>query len=725
MANFLLEFFSSPKIVFIISIFVFIFSLGFSSSNMDPSTLISAILQSLASLLAIITAFTLIAVQLSSQTYSPRLLKMFVDHKNNQLFWILIGIYLISMIYCLFLLINLDSKNPPTNLQLLFANLGLLLAFWCYILIPTYILDTIDRLKPESIMRDLNKLIDKDLIAEIFKRSQNEFVPEDCSDMRHLRPDKDPLIALVDIIIGAIKESHTNTAETGLRFLCNSFKKLIDDDSINKKNGKKVYQYLLEHLERVKFVSVKNEDSKTLDLLIRIINKIGYYISEKDPECNLFSLIFLGDMSLDILEIRFESEALHIIATYERLIDNYLNNIGKNDKIIWDKYFYIALRDLKYIWVNSTEKRIINIMNNSEIVVTRTYRNVIDKGFLEFLNNEIFFLMNFGIMSIDETPETLDSILMTLHDLYNSLFKNYMLISEPNRKLSLANSLILNIIEALKNIGQESIYKNKYDIKIGPYFPLEEIVDLRESTISKIINIHKDIAISYLTGEICGQEDKNEMEQYQEIIKRVINYIGVFSLQLAQNKSFSVSSTIDASSEILEKSLTQTKINRLSIASEIIDLLDKLSISLIENQFADKIPECTLIFKKIIHWADEYEISQIRESAIKELGKIGLEMVNYGKLIAELRRTVQILEEITFENINKNSERFTRLSLIQIQDIVEKMYQMRVNESEIQCVSNSIDLIKKSLAKSEMEGLIPEIGNWEKMIHNKYIYRRT
>lgn len=691
---------------------------------MDPSTLISAILQSLASLLAIITAFTLIAVQLSSQTYSPRILKMFITYKNNKLFWILIGIYLFSMIYCLFLLINLDSINPPTSLQLLCVNLGLLLAFWCYVLIPPYIQDTIDRLKPERIMKDLNKLINKDLIDEIFKRSKNDFNHDNCTDARQLPSENDPLIALVDIIIGAIKEGHTNTAETGLEYLCKSFKKLIDNNSINDENGQQVYQYLIEHLERVKFAAVKNQDSKTINLLIRIINKIGYSVSEKDPNCHTISLRFLRDMTSDIMEIGFELEVLNIISSYNSLINNYLDNIGKNDNIPWDIYFNIAIWDFHYLWVNSTEINAINIINNSEILIIEIYRKIIDNGFLELLNDEIFFLMNFGIISIDETPKTLDFILMILNDLYNNLFKNYILILVSNTKLSLANNLIINIVESLKNIGEESIYKNKYDFKIGSYFPLEEIVDLRESLISRIINIQRDIAISYLTGEIYDQEDKNETEKFQEIVKRVINYIGVFSLQLAQNRSYSVSSTIDASNNILINSSKQPKVISRLIASDIIDFLDKLTISLIENRFVDKITECILNFKKIVQWADENEISEIKEIAIKTLGKNGLKMVSYDMLQDELKRTVKILEDITLENINLNSDRFTQLSLLQIQNIIEKMYQMGINESEILYIYNSIELVKEKLSTSDMEGLIPKIGNWEDMINNKYGYKR-
>ncbi|MBI5679701.1 MAG: DUF2254 domain-containing protein [Methanobacterium sp.] len=707
-----------PKGIFLISIIVLILVFLLFSTNLDPLNLYSTILQSLAALLAIITAFTLIAVQLSSQTYSPRILKMFISLKNKT-FWRLITLYLFSMFYCLILLI-IQPKDAILELKdIIFVNIGFLLAFWCYMAIPYYIVATIDRLKPEEVIKDLNTEINPSLIKKISEYGNNKFIPQNFTDIDHIPPEDDPLIPLIDIIIGAIKEGHMHTAENGLRDLGNSFYKLINEGVITENNGKYTYKYLLEHLERVKVTAIKNNDSKTVRLLIQIIDKIGSSISKKVPECHTFSLEFLGEISSDIIGIGFENEALYLIKIYESLIIKYLNKINVKDRAPWHLYIYMVITDLNSIWISSTEKNEINIKKTLEFTLTNIFEKMIKTKFIEPLDNEIFFIMDFGIQSLEINPNMLDIIFKKLKYIYILLFTNYILKYDSDNNLAHSNALIINIVESLKNIGQESLDKNKQDLQIGPYIPIEEIIVLKNSIITKVIIILKDIALSYLNEDIYTKTAVKYHGKYQEIIMRIINYISVFSFELIDKKSNSVSDAMELLYSFIEPLSSNNKLKKLEIASEILETFNEMCFRLINNKSINKISECAEYLKKISQWADKHQMPIIKMNAIRYLGIIGLNLVKSEIFINDLRKVIIHLEEITFENIGNNSTKCVELSLNLLKKIGNEMVKEKVNKSELRSFHEFYITIQQELKKAKMHQLLEDYRKWVELLNKK------
>jgi len=81
--------------------------------------MISALIQSEAAILAIVITLSLVAVQQASSSYSPRVIEIFKDIQKNMDFYILIGIYLVAMIYGNWVLkqINSDSFGNLANFE--------------------------------------------------------------------------------------------------------------------------------------------------------------------------------------------------------------------------------------------------------------------------------------------------------------------------------------------------------------------------------------------------------------------------------------------------------------------------------------------------------------------------------------------------------------------------------------------------------------------------------
>jgi len=97
--------------VFVLLIIVVVLSYLPSPKTIDIENsryLESALIQSLAAIFAIVVTVTLIAIQLASHNYSPRVAKLFI---YDNWFWGLFLIFLFSITFISFFLLNLDKNE--------------------------------------------------------------------------------------------------------------------------------------------------------------------------------------------------------------------------------------------------------------------------------------------------------------------------------------------------------------------------------------------------------------------------------------------------------------------------------------------------------------------------------------------------------------------------------------------------------------------------------------
>jgi len=136
--------------------------------------LFSTTAQTLGALFGIVFSLTLVAIQLASQTYSPRLTTIFLRKKTTILF---IGFYLSAIFYNIILL----NAIPETNKFHLFEIFGFSFDFRWFILgsivlsiisafvMVFYIVDILKLLKPENIIKKLIKDIETEKVDNDFK----------------------------------------------------------------------------------------------------------------------------------------------------------------------------------------------------------------------------------------------------------------------------------------------------------------------------------------------------------------------------------------------------------------------------------------------------------------------------------------------------------------------------------------------------------------------------
>lgn len=283
------------------------------------------IFQGLASILAIVVALTLVSVQIFSQNYSTRVLKIFFGIKNFAL-WFLMLMYLFAIIFSLLAPFYVEYNS---NYLIIFFNFSIWLTVASLLVLVPYLLYTTRILQPEEVLKKISTEINEDLISKVTKCKETHYVAANFTDLRKLPSKDDPLIPFIEIIVGAIKNNHAETADEGLVLLGNIFL-YFETKVINKKNGKFVLDYFLDHLEVIRDVAIDYEDSKSLHTLHYIVFRIGFSISQK---INNFTFLarFYEDMPESCSFAGFKIIRVHLISDFQRLLQELIERVNNKE----------------------------------------------------------------------------------------------------------------------------------------------------------------------------------------------------------------------------------------------------------------------------------------------------------------------------------------------------------------------------------------------------------
>ncbi|WP_406670796.1 DUF2254 family protein [Methanolobus sp. ZRKC4] len=203
---FYLSIFASIALVFtfIFGIFEFIFpDFTFPNNNINFDNeryLLSALVQSLAAVIALVITLSLVAVQLAAQSYSARVIDVY---KRKPDMWILLSIYIITIFYGLGLIkiIGLGVLSNYTEGAIFTAYF---MGFFAFICLVPYMLKTLDLLKPSTVI--------KLLAADITKNKILKSLEEDGKI-----EENDPIQPIVDIINSSLEKKDNETVRNGLK----------------------------------------------------------------------------------------------------------------------------------------------------------------------------------------------------------------------------------------------------------------------------------------------------------------------------------------------------------------------------------------------------------------------------------------------------------------------------------------------------------------------------
>ncbi len=272
---------------FLLLLVIFVGAILFAKFNLfhtdadSARYMLSALVQSQAAIVAIVISLTLIAVQLTASAYSPRVVDIF---KKNPDMWILLGCYGFSMFYGLFLLKLVEGAEGELVSQSAIWSLGWIsisfescvsLAYWLgafmFVALFLYMINIIDLLRPENII--------KRLAIEITKENVSKFIEsvEENEKDRKKPVEKDPILPIIVIIHGAVMKYDLETVRVGLKAVTDQMIEIIDSDS-----QKEIITCFCNHFRRVRILTVDKMDEEATGEVIKSLETFGRSTAKKN-----------------------------------------------------------------------------------------------------------------------------------------------------------------------------------------------------------------------------------------------------------------------------------------------------------------------------------------------------------------------------------------------------------------------------------------------------------
>jgi len=253
----------------LISVFFLVFVLGFLSQFAIEGTLfggsidsarylLSALAQTQGAIIAIVISLTIVAVQVSSQAYSLRITDILLRY---QFFWFMLFLYGLSIIYDVTLLnrinqSNIGSLGTEVNVTVFIAAIAL----WA--LFP-YSKKTIERLRPQTIMRTLGKHILFDCRGTF-----------DTNRIEAIFP-------LFDATKKAIRGDDIATARDGMREIERVCCEILAE-GLNEQDEKSAMDYFCQQYQRTAKIAFAQDDTDSVLEVSRSLELIADNILQKE-----------------------------------------------------------------------------------------------------------------------------------------------------------------------------------------------------------------------------------------------------------------------------------------------------------------------------------------------------------------------------------------------------------------------------------------------------------
>ncbi|WP_457554541.1 DUF2254 family protein [Candidatus Pyrohabitans sp.] len=257
--------------VFILAIMLISFVLAFAyvynpSSNQNIENaryLLSAIIQGLAAIFAIVITITFVSVQLASQNYSPRVVRIFT-HSNS--FWYLLLLFTLTIFSASYLLTYLNAE-----IAFLSSLSVITLTASCFLVLGEYIRSVPKILSLEFLLKKSFKNINEKFFKTIAKRSEQK---ED-EILLNISESEDPFLLYFDITINAIERKNLAILRSANIILRNDIEQKILNNVINKDNEKVVAKYYMNHIGKILELELDAKDDNAIRYTYETIEYIG------------------------------------------------------------------------------------------------------------------------------------------------------------------------------------------------------------------------------------------------------------------------------------------------------------------------------------------------------------------------------------------------------------------------------------------------------------------
>jgi Predicted membrane protein len=248
---------------------------------------LSSLVQGEAAIVAIVITLTLVAVQQTSSSYSTRLIDV-IKYRNPD-FWILLAVYMGSIIYEFSILISLNGDIILKG-HIFFAYVSGL--FSLIALLP-YMLNTIDLLKPSKMAEFLSEKVTKDAILSVkptyftsyLTLYDHEFIDNDIRFKNY----EDPVLPLVDLINSSLMKYDYDTSKHCLLIIIKSSLNIIENNNVENEDFKKICTFFTKHFFSIGKLAIYKDDKTCADLVMHWFYTIAVILFKKQEDHHICS----------------------------------------------------------------------------------------------------------------------------------------------------------------------------------------------------------------------------------------------------------------------------------------------------------------------------------------------------------------------------------------------------------------------------------------------------
>jgi len=278
------SFYSSFIIAAFLCAFVFATYLNPNHTNEESARLLlSALIQSEATIIALVITLTLIAVQLTSSSYTPRVANIFA---NSPHMYLLLGIYIISIAYSAILLQLVSGIDGivPAHMEFWISGAYWLTIFLGFALIP-YIFYIIESFSPETFIKRMSIYLTKETILQ---RERNDF-----------------LDLIFDVTHNSIMKYDTATIRYGLNLVTMQINNQVSEKNTLGENSEIAKAYCA-HLERCARQAIDLHDEEMLSIILDQFESIGTHCARNkfdNPTLQIITIISEVEKLIDVKDI--------------------------------------------------------------------------------------------------------------------------------------------------------------------------------------------------------------------------------------------------------------------------------------------------------------------------------------------------------------------------------------------------------------------------------------
>ncbi|UUX92490.1 DUF2254 domain-containing protein [Methanoplanus endosymbiosus] len=450
-------------------------------TTLDDDTtryLLSAFIQSLAAVIAIVVSLTLVAIQFTASEYSSRVIEVF---KKNHAMWAIIAGYISGISLFAFILMSISDSEVVYGIK----SYAVFYSFFLFIallvtLIP-HIRITLNSMNAEKVIDNLfDDLTSEKLIS--------------------LQPKDDPFHDLFVIINSSAIKGDMVTFSYGLKRIREKFIEIVNS-SEQELNSNSICSGFYDNVKRTSLILFEKREEKFLFEIIINMNNIVRRI-----DCNNI--------------LKFKEDTLNLDESIEINIHNIIAFLGNNaiDHEFESIYSYSInlisgrIAHCLGLYYYKHDDDYIFIMKSKLLSLNKMAYKFMKSGNSQSYDEIVSEIKNINQSFIDNSKEVPNEIINLLVDKWNDLVYRYMKSPECQKgqyylepiwelvsysKISHLNKEeIENILEILKDIGRDAY--RKYNLPEITILIKRELFDLGLHFMDEDNSELNDIVVNYL-----------------------------------------------------------------------------------------------------------------------------------------------------------------------------------------------------------------------------------